>query len=182
MDENLANELENILKMENVELQEKSMTKIMFYLLTLPTLDNAYRPLLERFITRAFEILPSSTLPQQLSKKFSILNPRKKRVSFSSFTVLNLNPIDKMSREGKDQQLREHSSLSINNTDPLKKFSPRPCFIEGLEFKTKIIPLIPVNLGNCIKPELAFSEVKFTKLKLDLEQILNDPLCLESLI
>lgn len=182
MDENLANELENILKLPTEDAQEKAIGKIMFYLLTLPSVDGKYRHVLERFTDKALELLPSSTLPQQLMKKFLLPNQRKKRVFFSSESICQLKSAEKTSQEAKEQELREKCSLSINNTDPSRQFIPRKCFSEGMAFKTKIIPLISCNLKNSIEPKLMFTDKKFTKITLDLSQILNDPKCLENLI
>lgn len=181
MDEHLAKELEDILNIENKELQEKSMAKIIFYLLTLPPPSAELTGLLKAFTKKAFEILPSSNLPYQLAKNCSFSNMKKKRVSFSSTSFVEIKTTNKLSREGELQKIRESNTLSLNNTDLATKFVPRDGIIQGLSFDRVNVPLLNFS-NNKFNPELHQATKKFTKVKIELSQILSDPAVLEIFI
>lgn len=182
MDETLAEEITEILTVEDENAQCKYITKIMFYLLTLPVPPRAYHPIIEQLVERAFEVLPSSHLPQQLAKKLGISKRRRKMISFSPPTFFALKSPESLSSEGKAQQARESRSLSIANTDPLRRFSPKDCFIEGMSTLTRHAFLLPCNLSNTFNPELKASIKRSGRPTASLSEILQDPSILEMYI
>lgn len=179
MDESLAKEMADILECEDEATQSKCITRLIFYLLTLPPPSRAYHSIVRRFIERAFEMLPSSNLPQQLAKKLGVSEHRRRVVSFLSPTFFPLRSSENLSNEGRVQQARESESLSISNTDPQRRFSPKECFVDGMSFQTRHASLILHSLSNTFMPELKDPARCMAKISFDLDEILQDPSVLE---
>lgn len=179
MDEALEREIAVILATEDEDTQIKCITRVMFYLLTLPVPPRAYYPTMERFIQRAFEVLPSSSLPQQLAKKLGVGKCRRKVVSFSTPIFFDLRPSERLSNEGRIQQARESGSLGITNTDSLRRFNPRDHFTEGTDIQTRYISLLPRSLSNAFKPKPNASAKCSAKPSISLGEVLQNPSIME---
>ena len=154
MDEQLFKEMEHILNSnDDPELQGKSLSRVLVYLLTLPVPNQSSLSLFKRFLLKSYEILPSSNLPDQFSKKIGIPIKRRRLVSFSNCFFFKL-PSDKiLSPEGEEQKKRENGQLGMNNTDINRKFIPRKQLENGFKNETKEISIIESLLINSYLPE-----------------------------
>lgn len=182
MDDNLKVEIESILQMKDLEAQKNAAYNISVYLLTLPPPPKEYNDLLLQFLDKIFEILPSSSIPNQLKTKLGINRIRQRRISFSGHKTHILPKLQQMSNEGREQQMREMNTLSITSTDTQRKFIPKQMFISGLECNTKVIKLIIYNLENngIFNMNEKFPK-KFSKPKISMEKILQNPEILRDL-
>lgn len=177
MNDDLKTEIESILKMDNSDLQRNSAHKIAVYLMTLPPPAPEYMSLLELFVDKLVDILPSSSVPQLLAVKFGIQRRRRAVVMFADTQVYILPSSIILSTEGKAQQQREASTLNLQNTDTRRKFVPRQALTDGLMYKTVNISLMMPNLVNKAIMNVESSSVPlvFSRPKLTVSKILANP-------
>lgn len=153
MDEKLKLDMEHVLTLnDDVEFQAKSISKILVYLNTMTLPDPSNHSLLKRFLIKAFEVLPSSSLPQQLSIKLNIPIERKRSISFTNSYVHRLFKSSTLSKEGEEQLQRESGILCINNIDVHRKFHPIHKTVPGLKCITSNISIVEGLLVNSFNP------------------------------
>ncbi|ELA41686.1 uncharacterized protein VICG_01319 [Vittaforma corneae ATCC 50505] len=180
MDSQLKAEIELILQMKDEELQKNVASKIAVYLLTLPLPSEEYKDLLQCFTDRIFKILPASSIPRLLKEKLGLNKSWQRRILFADTHVHILPKVHPLSLEGREQQLREAGTLSITNTDVQRKFIPKQAFSQGLPGATKSIDLLPSTLSNRFCPEVNEKiPFRFSKPKITIQQILDNPLVLK---
>jgi len=181
MDENLTAEIESILRTEDLNQQRNSAHKIAVYLLTLPVPSAEHLKLLERFVDKILEILPSSSLPHQLAAKLGMERKRARVVSFSEAQVHIMEDTSMQSAEGRAQEQREAKGLSLQNTDTQRKFVPRQLFTDGLPYNTKKLSRIPSDLKNRVSMAATGVAVRLSRPNVSVESILKDPSALRRL-
>jgi hypothetical protein len=179
MDAELIAELTKIMKMTDQEDCKRATIRLIYYMLTIPMPSHEHIPLIAQFLTHSISLLPSSSLPSQLAKKFGIPFVKKKKVSFSSAEVFNIDPNRFSSREAKTQKQRESTTLSIYNTDLFKKFRPKVSFQRGLKFETKEIPLQDLSLCNAYTGVLHSKKKNTVDIPFNLEDIIKNPKVLD---
>ena len=151
MDNELILEIEHILSLDDdVELQRKSLSKVLVYLLSITLPNGSQNPLIRRFLAKAFEILPSSSLPNQLAKKLEIRIPRKRSITFTTSQYQKLPKQQNLSAEGEEQRRRESGLLSISNIDIHRKFIPVNKIVPGLRNTTTNITITESLLSNSL--------------------------------
>lgn len=175
MDDELMLELEKTMDMHDEDKCKSSVTKLSRYILAIPSASQRYMPIITKFIKYAYEKLPASSLPMQLTKKFSIPIVRKRKISFGGVEVCRIGNDIYLSEEGKAQKRREESTVNIFNTNLEKKFLPRFSLVEGKPFNTVTVPLINMNFENNILFSPAKSNFKIERLGLDIKDIIKNP-------
>jgi hypothetical protein len=179
MDEQLVREMEHILNSnEDPELQGKSLARVLIYLLTLPIPNQSFLPLYKRFLMKSYEILPSSNLPDQFSKKLNIPIKRRRSVSFSDNPAFRRLANEKLlSPESEYQKKRESASLGMNNTDINRKFIPRKQLEQGFKANTKKLSINDSLLKNEFNPNVSEgrSRYEFNIPNLTVQEILKNP-------
>lgn len=154
MDQELLREIEHILTLdEDLETQKKSLSKVLVYLLTISSPEASHNPLIKKFLSRAFEILPSSSLPQQLAKKLEINVPRKRSISFTTSNIHRLPKQQILSAEGEEQNRRETVIMGMVNLDIHRKFIPTNKITPGLRNTTANISITESLLVNTFNPK-----------------------------
>lgn len=187
MDSELQREMEHILSLEeDTEMQSKSLTKVLVYLLSMNSLGDSNYSLLKRFIAKAYEILPSSSLPQQLARKLDLPIERKRSVSFSTSSFHRLESDKLLSAEGEEQKSREANSImSITNVDVNRKFTPRMALVPGFKNNVKETSIMQGLLINSYTPSAGNLKKDFKRIlipKISIQQILANPGIVRKLI
>lgn len=177
MDQNLANEMRKILDLEDTEAQTIFVAKILGFLESIPIASNEYLPLIVEFINKAYELLPCSNLPMNVSKKYNV-GKRRRKISFGNSERHDFLHPGKISAEGLAQRKREAGSLLIFNLDKKTRFTPKECFVDLKNNSTNKTLFLP-NAINKIDIPIIPNNKKYTKVELDLKSILKDPSCLE---
>lgn len=177
MDHELIREMEHIIgSTDDIEIQRNSFTKVLFYLLSMNFHDTSNYPLIRRFLIKAYEILPSSHLPQQLSRKLGIHISRKRSVSFSSSSFFPLISTNLLSAEGNEQRRRESTGIvPLNNLDISKKYAPKNLIKPGFKNTTKVLSVTESLFVNTYKPVCTISSRKISNPTISVDEILKNP-------
>lgn len=170
--------MQNILLLEDLNTKMEAMSRILICLDLVPLAPSEYHMLIFSFVREAFEVLPSSELPGLVAKKYDFKNNRQKRISFGSISKHYLKKEKKYSQEGLLQTQRESLIHEINNLDQNRKFQPKAYFKDLRVFETKNIPFMLSTLENKPTTDYKESNTPYTKVKLSLESILENPACL----
>ncbi|KAI4292859.1 hypothetical protein PAPHI01_2133 [Pancytospora philotis] len=178
MDQDVAHELETIMRMDDHGDCQKSTARLLHYISTLAQIEPRYVQTLQRFVNHAFAVLPASSLPAAVAQKFGLAVNRRRRVSFGEAAVFEIRTSG-LSAEGERQRLREESSLRLVNTDPARKFRPKPFFENGVAGTTAMVPLCNMNVDNGWKGCTARSTFKIPPRALSIDKIIANPKLLD---
>lgn len=180
MDDDVVSELESIMRAPNPTADTKATARLIQYISTLPSVDQCYVPVLQRFTDHAFSLLPASSLPAIVAQKFGLSICRKRRVSFGSTEIRHILSRAGLSREGECQRRREAGSLNLTNTDPSKNFRPKPCFEKGSLCETVLVPFANISVENTWVAPQCSSGVQLCALPHPIGDIIANPELLDA--